>query len=176
MPDEYDLRPEEPKPVPPAPPTPPAPPAAPAASVPPPGFVPPEPIIEYAGIPPEQREDVDKHRGVAIAAYILFLIPLLIAPNSRFARYHANQGVLLFIVGCGVFLAELILGLLLLFGLPLLKRLNLDVLAWFGSCGCYLGQVILILLMLALAVLGIINAANGEEKPLPLIGHFTVIK
>jgi hypothetical protein len=45
------------------------------------------------------------------------------------------------------------------------------------TCFCQLViPVILILGSLALTISGIINAANGEEKGLPLIGHFRLIK
>ena len=46
------------------------------------------------------KDDISKNRAFAILAYIglLFLVPLLAAPNSPFARYHTNQGLLLFIV------------------------------------------------------------------------------
>ncbi len=39
-------------------------------------------------------------RGMSVLAYIgiLFLIPLLACPNSRFARYHTNQGLVLFLL------------------------------------------------------------------------------
>ncbi|MEI8042594.1 MAG: DUF4339 domain-containing protein [Verrucomicrobiota bacterium] len=38
--------------------------------------------------------DVDKNKIFAVLAYlgILFLVPLLAAKESRFARYHTNQG------------------------------------------------------------------------------------
>lgn len=50
-------------------------------------------------------KDITDNKVMAVLAYIgiLFLIPLLAAPNSRFARFHANQGLVLF-------LAEVVLG------------------------------------------------------------------
>src|SRR6202012_2144623 len=39
--------------------------------------------------------DVEKHKRPAMLGYIFFLTPLVAAPNSRFARFHANQGLLL---------------------------------------------------------------------------------
>ena len=45
--------------------------------------------------------DIAKNKVLALFAYIgiLFLIPLLAAPNSKFARFHTNQGLVLFITG-----------------------------------------------------------------------------
>ena len=38
-------------------------------------------------------QDINDNKGMSVLAYIgiLFLIPLLACPNSRFARYHTNQ-------------------------------------------------------------------------------------
>ena len=43
--------------------------------------------------------DIAKNKVLSLFAYIgiLFLIPLLAAPNSKFARFHTNQGLVLFV-------------------------------------------------------------------------------
>ena len=45
-------------------------------------------------------QDINDNKGMSVLAYIgiLFLIPLLACPNSRFARYHTNQGLVLFLL------------------------------------------------------------------------------
>jgi uncharacterized membrane protein len=124
-----------------------------------------------AGIPPTSSSaaplndgdtpdpaDVDKNKIFAVLAYIsiLFLVPLLAAKESRFARYHTNQGVVLFLAGviCGI------AGMILSF-IPFV--------------GCLVMPAVLIAI-LVFVVLGIINAAQGVCKPLPLIGQFKLIK
>ena len=91
-------------------------------------------------------KDITDNKVMAVLAYIgiLFLIPLLAAPNSRFARFHANQGLVLF------------LGLIPFVG-------------WIisGAIG---------IVCLAFMIIGIVNAANGKAKELPLIGSFKLIK
>src|SRR3954470_1008619 len=49
-------------------------------------------------VPPD-TSDIEQNKVYAILAYLgpLFLVPLLAAPNSKFARYHANQGLVLFL-------------------------------------------------------------------------------
>jgi uncharacterized membrane protein len=134
------------------------------------------PIIEKAAAEEEEEADPDvqRNKGMAVLAYILFLIPLVAAPNSKYARYHANQGLLLFIlliVVCvavailagGKFLAGWVLG-----GIPILD--------WFFWCGLSILQPALLVGWLALMIAGIINAANGLKKPLPGVGHWTLIK
>ena len=95
---------------------------------------------------------------MAILAYIgiLFLIPLLAAQNSGFARFHTNQGLILFLAEVVLSAASGILGLIPIVG-------------WIvsGAVG---------ILCLALMIIGIVNAANGKAKELPLIGGFRLIK
>ena len=100
------------------------------------------------------QEDIEKNRTMAILAYILFFLPMLAAPQSKFAMYHANQGLVLFLIAMAVNLV--------------------------GSLISFVGWFIIIplgnLAIIILAVLGIINAYNGEAKPLPLIGGINLIK
>jgi uncharacterized membrane protein len=98
--------------------------------------------------------DVEKNKIMGILAYIIFFIPLLAARDSKFAMYHANQGLVLFLAGIVVSILGSIIPLL----------------GWF---------LILPLGMLAvtvLAIIGIINAAKGLLKPLPVIGGISIIK
>ena len=59
------------------------------------------PGMAYAGADPA---DVEKNKVFGVLAYlgILFLVPLLAAKDSRFAMYHANQGLVLFLFGVAV--------------------------------------------------------------------------
>ncbi|MBQ7727133.1 MAG: DUF4870 domain-containing protein [Clostridia bacterium] len=107
----------------------------------------------------EPKSDVEENKIFAVLAYIgiLVLIPILAAPKSKFARYHSNQGLILLIVDI---IAGVIGGLL---GL-------IPYVGW--VFGLILGVACLIFM-----ILGIINAVNGEEKPLPVIGNlFTILK
>lgn len=98
--------------------------------------------------------DVEKNKVMGILAYIIFFIPLIAARESKFAMYHANQGLVLFLTG----LAVGILGSII------------PILGWFVILP--LGY----LAVLVLAILGIISSAKGEMKPLPLIGKISIIK
>jgi uncharacterized membrane protein len=100
-----------------------------------------------------EKEDIEKNKGMAILAYIIFLIPLLAAKDSKFAMYHANQGLVLFLLAVVV---NVVGGMIPFIG-------------WFIILP--LGN----LLVIVLAILGIINAAKGETKPLPLIGGFKLL-
>ncbi|WP_181349671.1 DUF4870 domain-containing protein [Thalassobacillus sp. CUG 92003] len=100
------------------------------------------------------NQDAEDNKGMGILAYIIFFIPLLAAKESKFAMYHANQGLLLLLTAVGVNVVGTIIPIIgWLFILP------------FGN-----------LLVFILAIIGIISAAKGEMKPLPVIGKYTLIK
>lgn len=98
--------------------------------------------------------DIEGNRVMAVLAYlgILVLVPLLAASKSPYARYHTNQGLLLLIASviCSAVSAVPILGWLV----------------------ALVGNVITFVLM----IIGIINAAQGRARQLPLIGKFTLLK
>lgn len=96
--------------------------------------------------------DIEKNKTLGILAYILFFIPILAARDSKFAMYHANQGLALFIVAVA---SNVVAGFIPFFG-PLLSGL-------------------LSLGFLAFMVIGIINASKGEMKPLPIIGGISLL-
>ena len=108
--------------------------------------------------PTPDAQDVANNKVMAILAYfgILFLVPLLAAKDSPFARFHANQGLLLFI---GYIVVYVIYFVLLMIS-PMVGMI----------------ASILFLGLFVLAILGIINAAKGEMKELPLIGKYRLLK
>ena len=109
------------------------------------------------------RKDAEDNKLMGILAYlgILFLVPYLAAKESPFAKFHANQGCVLFIVEIALVVVLQMLWVLLPLGLYLIIRLL--------SSMVYLGIIVL-------AILGIINAVKGEMKELPVIGKYTILK
>jgi len=98
-------------------------------------------------------QDAQQHKVVAALGYIIFLIPLLLAKDSRFAKFHANQGLLLLIVSL---VANIVLGMIPIIGWIVLPIANL--------------------LIFILAIMGILGAVNGQTKPLPFFGKIQLIK
>ena len=103
---------------------------------------------------------------MAVLAYfgILVLIPILAAKESKFARFHANQGLILLITGVDYSI----------FVQVIIKIVAFISYALAGIVGIALGLAWLLLLVLA--IIGIINAVKGEFKQLPLIGPFQILK
>jgi uncharacterized membrane protein len=105
-------------------------------------------------IQPTEQEDAEKNKLMGILAYIIFFIPILAAKESKFAMYHANQGLVLFLLAIAV---NVVGGIIPFIG-------------WFLILP--LGN----LAVVVLAIIGIINSAKGETKPLPLIGGIVILK
>jgi len=86
---------------------------------------------------------------MAFVAYIFFVIPLLTdSKNDPFVKYHVKQSLGLLIAWIAISIFSIV---------PLI--------GWvFGP--------ILAIAVLVLWVLGVMNALQGEQKPLPLIGEY----
>jgi uncharacterized membrane protein len=110
-------------------------------------------------------DDADKNKIFGILAYlgILCLVPILAAKDSPFAKYHANQGLVLF-------LFEIIIWIVLFVVSIIVAMLP----SFLGFLSVVFG--LLYLVPLVLLILGVINAAAGKCVPLPVIGGFKLLK
>ena len=110
--------------------------------------------------------DVQNNKTMGVLAYLswLVLIPLLGAKGSKFARFHTNQGLVLAITEIVWWIAESVVTTILY------------TVSW--DLGYLLSTILSLvnILFLVLAILGIVNAANGRAKELPLIGKFRILK
>jgi len=91
--------------------------------------------------------DVEVNKNIAVLSYIwiLCLVPLLGKRNSKFAQFHAKQGLILFAL-------EIIASLLIWFPL-------------FGQ--------LFMLLLIVVSVMGIIKTLNGEWWEIPFIHEWS---
>jgi uncharacterized membrane protein len=119
-----------------------------------------------------EKKDIEQNKVMAILAYfgILVFIPILAARESKFARYHANQGLILFIVLIGWKIIDYILTSLLR---ALLWR-SMGLWEVYSLCGTILNLVYFVFAILA--IIGIVNALNGKAKELPVIGKYKILK
>lgn len=87
--------------------------------------------------------DIEKNKTIAALSYvwILCLVPLLGKRDSKYAQFHAKQGLVLFIV-------EIVASLLF----------------WFP----FFGQLIMLALVV-ISVMGIVKTLNGEWWEVPYI-------
>ncbi|MBE5997984.1 MAG: zinc-ribbon domain-containing protein [Lachnospiraceae bacterium] len=107
--------------------------------------------------------DVGQNKGISVLSYlgILLLIPLFAKKDSPYTRFHVNQGLVLFITetlyGIIVRVIRGILGGTILS--PLVTILSL-----------------LDIVFLVLSIIGIVNAAGGKAKELPVIGKIRILQ
>ncbi len=128
------------------------------------------------------ENDIKENKIFALLSYIgpLFLVPVLAAPKSKYARFHANQGLVLF-------LAEIIIAIPLkvldwlngfIFGNLLGTLFN----GWLSFVPSLVGGLLGLIgfcagaLAFVLAVIGVINAFQGKASELPFIGKVKILK
>lgn len=95
-------------------------------------------------------KDIEENKVITFLSYlgILALVPLLVKTDSKFAQFHAKQGIVLFVVW---FVASWIAGFI-------------PVIGWF------LVAPIVTIAGIVLTIIGLMNVAKGEMKELPIIG------
>jgi uncharacterized membrane protein len=99
------------------------------------------------------KNNGNKNTTMAVIAYILFFVPLLTgdAKKDAFVKYHTKQGLVLFLLAVAV-----------------------NVISWIVPFYLwYTFSWILGLGLLVLLIIGIANAVNGKQEPLPLVGRFS---
>lgn len=107
------------------------------------------------------EKDIQDNKVMALLSYVswLVLVPIFAAKDSKFARYHANQGIVLAIAEIIVWVA---LGILS--GIPFIGWL-FSIIMWLFNIAVF-----------AYAVLGVINVLNGKAKELPYVGKYRILK
>jgi len=87
---------------------------------------------------------------LAIISYIgiLCLVPILMKEKDEFVKFHAKQGLVLFIAEVATLL-----------------------ISWIPILGWFIGFILWII-WVVLSLIGIINAVGGKQVPLPVIGKF----
>jgi uncharacterized membrane protein len=118
------------------------------------------PSNETASAEQKTTTAVDDHKLFAIVGYILpflFFVPMVqeSSKNNAFARYHANQQLTLLVLCIGLYVLMQVIYSISYMLMMFIPLLNLG--------------------LLVLAIMGIIHAAQGEMKELPLVGKFNFL-
>ena len=108
------------------------------------------------------KPDENTKKLVCCLAYlfgILFFLPLIYAGEDKFAKFHANQSLVVLLI---VIVGEVLFGVLA--GIP--------------GLGVIFGIVIGVfnLAVLVACIYAILGAAQGEERKIPLIGGIRLLK
>ncbi|MEG0978926.1 MAG: hypothetical protein RR911_05600 [Oscillospiraceae bacterium] len=112
------------------------------------------------------EEDIRDNKLISVLAYlgILVIITIFVEPNSKFARFHASQGLNLFVCEIAYsILFTIISGVCITISFTL---------------GQIISSILLLvnLFFLVLVIIGIINAVQGKAKELPFIGGLKILK
>lgn len=113
--------------------------------------------------------DIAANKLMGVLSYFswLVLIPIFAAKDSKFARFHANQGLVLAIT-------EVLWGACQYMIRRILWRIvGIHIFGFYSLITAALGLVNIVFLVFA--IIGIINVANGKAKELPLIGKFKIL-
>lgn len=116
---------------------------------------------ETGGIDPV---DIQKNKVMGGLAYFLFFLPLIACPESKYGRFHANQGLAyLFLWIAGVIVRGILSSVLY----SITWRLY-----WVSS----IVSAIIWLPILAVGIIGLVNGFSGKAKKLPVVGKMRMIK
>jgi uncharacterized Zn finger protein (UPF0148 family) len=124
------------------------------------------------------KKDVENNMGLAIISYlgILAFIPYFLGKNSKFAQYHAKQGMNLLILEAAYVIVYNLLCLI-----KVAKRItyyygyayaSIRVTPWWIIAP----MTIVGIAIGALAVIGIVYVCQGKAKELPVIGKLKIVK
>ena len=107
------------------------------------------------------QEDINKNQVISIFAYIswLVLIPIFCAKDSKYARFHANQGLVLAIAETALNIVGRIL-------------LIIPIIGWIINIVIWIADVALFVL----TIIGLVAVFNKQAKTLPVIGKFQILK
>ena len=99
------------------------------------------------------KETNDAARIASAIGYLFFFVPIVMHPESKFARYHCNQGLILLILE--------FVGIIGLAGVP--------------KVGAYL-SLLMVLFCLVCMIRGIILALMGKAKRIPFFGKLVIVE
>lgn len=94
----------------------------------------------------------DKLMGVLCYLGILIIIPFLMAKDSKFVKFHLNQGLILIVVGLIAYVA-----------------------GWVPAIGSLVSNLLSIACFV-LMIIGIVNVVQDKEAQLPIIGKYNLYK
>lgn len=110
--------------------------------------------VQHTEPAPSPSHAAQKNTLMAVLSYIgpLVIVSYLTAKDDAFVKFHIRQGVVLFVIE----IAISIISSMFMFG-------GLYMIAQFANLG-----------VLILSIIGIVNAVQGKEQELPLVGHLAV--
>lgn len=157
-------------------------PAAPGAAQTQPAYVAqPGAPVAVAAQPAVPKTDAQENLVMGILSYLglLFLVPLFGAKKSKFARFHTSQGFNLFLGEVGIVIVSILLNMFKATIIHIARTAGSTNIYRFTSSISPIFTIINAVLWLgaaAFAVIGIINAVQGKEVGLPVLGKAQLLQ
>ena len=109
-------------------------------------------------------EDITRNKSVCALSYlsVLFFLPLVVCPDSRYGRFHANQALVLLITSVAG-------NVMFRIAKSILSVVHLG---WIAGIASWFWGLLVFLLM----IFGIVNVLNGRARELPLIGKIKLLR
>ena len=122
---------------------------------------------QYQQYQQPQQRPFDPTMLYSILSYIgpLFIVGIAADPKNPKVRFHCNQGLVLF-------LSWLILAV----GFGILRMIFSFLHIYILSTIFFIFVLLSLLGAIPFIIIGIVNAANNEQKPLPIIGRINILK
>ena len=132
-----------------------------------------------------EKKDIDSGKGMAILSYltILALIPYFAEKNNKYVRFHAIQGMNLMLVWIAYVIINIIVSMIV--GAATVSNCYSSYYGYYsGSCAAGAGASVIVsaifgiigALIGVVAIIGIVNAATGKMKEVPILGKIKLIK
>ena len=117
--------------------------------------------------PTPEQEDLKGKKFTACLAYLFWftVIPMIYATESKFIKYHANQGLVLAVVET-IYLVIMVVVSKILWSASRATSLLVETTMLMVFVGVF-GM---------LSLIGIFNVIRGKEKPIPTFGHIKLLK
>ena len=111
------------------------------------------------------KNDIEKGKLMSILSYIsiLCLIPYFAEKDNKYVRYHAIQGLNLFLISTIYSVALMVISPILVF-IPIVSF----ILIWALTLISYL--------FIALSIWGIVNVIQNKAKQIPLANKWQIVK
>jgi uncharacterized membrane protein len=104
--------------------------------------------------------EIQDGKTMAILAYIFFLIPLLTSRDKKFAMYHTEQALILWIAFVVIYIAMWVL-------IFIVGKISSGL-----ACVASFGMLVPWVAYIVLWIMGLLNAIGGKVKPLPVVGAY----
>ena len=117
--------------------------------------------------PAPEQEDLKGKKFTACLAYLFWfaVIPMIYSTESKFIKFHANQGFVLATVET-IFLVIMVIVSKILWSVSRATSLLVETTMLMVFVGVF-GM---------LSLIGIFNVIRGKEKPIPTFGHIKLLK